>query len=84
MRIIEDGLLTLFHISPKLKWQFFGMTEDGRKEIKLLFVSDTNDNHNIICQQNSKVNEKKTSSVLNILQKKDGIELCSRPSLVFG
>ena len=54
-----------------------------RQKRKLLFVSDTNDNHHIICQQNSKVNKKKTSSVLNILRKKDGIEPCLRPSLVF-
>ena len=46
---------------------------------KSLFVSDTHDNDNVICQQNSKVNKKKTASVY-ILWKKDWIVLCLRPS----
>ena len=50
---------------------------------KLLFVSDTHDSHNKICQENSKFNEEKTLSVY-ILWKKDLIVLCLRPSLVFG
>ena len=57
----------------------FGMNEEktATQKRNILFVSDTHDNYKIITQQNSKVDEKKTS--VYILWKKDWIVLCLRP-----
>ena len=63
IRIFEDNLLTLCHASKRVVLFAFMTEEKTMAEKRLLFVSDTHDNHNITCQQNSKVNEKKTSSV---------------------